>query len=213
MTDLNHTLLTFSIIAILIGPLLHHLFSLNRKVITVTDRIIFIVVGGLVVFHLVPHSFEEIGFYAIPLLGLGILIPVMIEKGRKSLHQKAHRIALFIIFSGIFLHALLDGMALMMPDDHTHSHEADFGLPLAVILHRVPVGLTLWMLLKPTYGMRLAISLIFIICIATVIGYFMYSFLGAWIPMEIAHGIYAVVSGSLFHILYHRPHFPDHHHL
>lgn len=212
MADSNYTLLALSIVAILAGPLLHHLFSLNRKVITVADRIVFIIVGGLVVFHLAPHSFEEIGFYSIPLMAVGILIPVLIEKGRKSFHQRAHSIALFIIFAGIFLHALLDGMALMMPTEHTHSHNYDFGLPLAVILHRFPVGLTLWMLLKPAYGFRFAALLIFIICTATLIGFFMYQFISSFIPLEVAHGIYAIVSGSLFHILYHRPHYPDHHH-
>ena len=141
---------------------------------------------------------------------MGALIPVLIEKGRKTLHHKAHRIALIIICGGVFLHALLDGMALMMPDEH--AHKADFGLPLAIILHRFPVGLTLWMLLQPSYGTKAAASLIFVICSATATGFFMYQFISSFIPLEVAHGIYAVVSGSLFHILYHRPHHPNHHH-
>ena len=210
MIETNHTLLIVSLLAITAGPLLHHLFTLNRRTITLADRIVFIVVGGLVVFHLAPHSFEKIGYYSIPLLGVGAMIPVLIEKGRKTLHHKAHRIALFIICSGIFLHALLDGMALMMPGEHTH--KADFGLPLAIILHRFPVGLMLWMLLQPTYGIKTAASLILVICIATVIGFFMYQSISSYIPLKVAHGIYAIVSGSLFHILYHRQHYPDHQH-
>ena len=166
-------LLIFSLIAIIAGPILHHLLLFNRNVFNVADRIIFIIVGGLVVFHLVPHSFEEIGLYAIPFLALGILIPVFIEKGKESFHHKAHKVALIIIFIGIFLHALLDGMALSIPQKHLHEHS--IGLPLAVILHRFPVGLTIWILINQTYGFNAAVLLICVICIATVAGFFMYN--------------------------------------
>ena len=201
----NQMLLIFSLIAIIAGPILHHLLLFNRNVFNVADRIIFIIVGGLVVFHLVPHSFEEIGLYAIPFLALGILIPVFIEKGKESFHHKAHKVALIIIFIGIFLHALLDGMALSIPQKHLHEHS--IGLPLAVILHRFPVGLTIWILVNQTYGLKAAVLLICVICVSTVAGFFMYNILFSWISMEVAHSIYAIVSGSLFHILYHRPHY------
>ena len=48
--------------------------------------------------------------------------------------------------AGLALHGMLDGVALA----NAHGHAT----PLAVVLHRLPEGLTLWWLLRPTYGPR-----------------------------------------------------------
>lgn len=209
--DHNHySLLILSLVAISSGPLLYQLYTFNRKAIDIVDRAVFLIVGGLVVFHLVPHALEDIGWLAFPLLFLGASIPAIIEKGRDSLHEKAHRTTIVIICIGILVHAFLDGMALLMP--HNHSHDADFGLPLAVIFHRIPVGLTIWMLARPQYGITKAIGIIAILCFATTLGFFLSSYLSGIIDHTVTSGINAIVSGSLLHILFHRPHYPDHNH-
>jgi len=209
--DYNHySLLILSLVAISSGPLLYQLYTFNRKAIDVVDRAVFLIVGGLVVFHLVPHAIEDIGWLAFPLLFIGASIPAIIEKGRGSLHERAHIITILIICIGILVHAFLDGMALLMP--HNHSHDADFGLPLAVIFHRIPVGLTIWMLARPQYGITKAIGIIAILCLATTLGFFLSSYLSGIIDHTVTSGINAIVSGSLLHILFHSPHYPDHNH-
>lgn len=206
----HYSLLILSLVAISLGPLLYQLYTFNRKAIDIVDRAVFLIVGGLVVFHLVPHALEEIGWLAFPLLFLGASIPAIIEKGKDSLHERAHRTAIVIICIGIFIHAFLDGMALLMP--HNHQHDADFGLPLAVIFHRIPVGLTIWMLTRPQYGITKAIGIIAILCAATTLGFSLSSYLSEIIDNTFTSGINALVSGSLLHILFHRPHYPDHNH-
>ncbi len=206
----NYTLLVLSLAAISLGPALYQLYTFNRKAINVVDRAVFLIVGGLVVFHLVPHSLEEIGWLSFPLLFIGASIPAIIEKGRDSLHEKAHRTTIIIICTGMLIHALLDGMALMMP--HGHQHDADFGLPLAIILHRLPVGLTIWMLAHPSYGLNKTLLFIFVMCLATILGFFSNELLNGIIDHSLMSGIQAVVSGSLLHILFHKPHYPDHQH-
>ena len=141
---------------------------------------------------------------------MGASIPAIIEKGRDNLHEKAHKTTIIIICFGVLIHTFLDGMSLMIP--HNHQHEADFGLPLAVILHRFPVGLTIWMLARPQYGTTKSIGVIVILCGATTLGFFLYNLLNGIIDQTIASGIQSVVSGSLLHILFHRPHYPDHNH-
>ena len=209
--DHNHySLLILSLVAISSGPLLYQLYTYNKKALDIVDRTVFLIVGGLVVFHLVPHALEDIGWLAFPLLFLGASIPAIIEKGRDSLHEKAHRTTIIIICIGILLHTFLDGMALLMP--HKHSHDADFGLPLAVIFHRIPVGLTIWMLARPQYKTSKAIGIIAVLCLATTLGFLLSSYLSGIIDNTITSGINAIVSGSLLHILFHRPHYPDHNH-
>lgn len=206
----NYTLLFFSLVAISLGPTLYQLYTFNRKAIDFVDRVVFLVVGALVVFHLVPHSLEKIGWLSFPLLFLGASIPAIIEKGRDSLHERAHKTTIVIICVGMLMHALLDGMALMMP--HDHQHDADFGLPLAIILHRLPVGLTIWMLARPLYGFYKTVSIIAIMCIMTILGFFLNSLISGLVDHSIAGAIQSIVSGSLLHILFHRPHYPDHQH-
>ena len=207
--DQNHYfLLILSLIAICLGPLLYQLYTFNRKVINIVDRAIFLIVGGLVVFHLIPHAIENIHWLAYPLLFLGASIPAIIEKGKKNLHEKAHRTTIIIIFFGILVHVFLDGMALLIP--HNHSHNTDFGLPLAIIFHRIPVGLTIWMLVKSQYKVTKAIGIIIILCVATTLGFFFSSYLIEKIDHSFISGLNAIVSGSLLHILFHRPHYPDH---
>jgi len=206
----NYTLLILSLIAISFGPVLYQLYTYNKKAIDFVDKTVFLIVGGLVVFHLVPHSLEEIGWMAFPLLFLGASIPAIIEKGRESLHEQAHKTSIIIICIGILIHAFLDGMSLMMP--HDHQHDADFGLPLAIIFHRIPVGLTIWMLARPLYGIYKSIGIIISLCVATSLGFFLFSYLNGIIDHTVASGIQSVVSGSLLHILFHRPHYPDHNH-
>ena len=210
MGNNHYSLLILSLIALSSGPLLYQLYTYNKKALDIVDRTVFLIVGGLVVFHLVPHALEDIGWLAFPLLFLGASIPAIIEKGTDSLHEKAHRTTIIIICIGILLHTFLDGMALLMP--HKHSHDADFGLPLAVIFHRIPVGLTIWMLARPQYKISKAIGIIAVLCLATTLGFFLSSYLSGVIDNTITSGINAIVSGSLLHILFHRPHYPDHNH-
>lgn len=210
MAHNHYSLLILSLVAISLGPLLYQLYTYNKRALDIVDRTVFLIVGGLVVFHLVPHALEDIGWMAFPLLFLGASIPAIIEKGRESLHERAHRTTIVIIFFGILVHAFLDGMALLMP--HNHSHDADFGLPLAVIFHRVPVGLTIWMLARPQYGITKAIGIIAVLCTATTLGFFLSNYLNEIIDHTFTSGINAIVSGSLLHILFHRPHYPDHNH-
>ena len=169
----NFTLLILSLVAISLGPALYQLYTFNRKAIDFVDRIVFLIVGGLVVFHLVPHSFEKIGWVFFPLLFLGASIPAIIEKGKDDLHKRVHKTTIVIICIGILMHSFLDGIALIIPC--SHQHDADFGLSLAVILHRVPVGLTIWMLAKPIYGFYKTVTIITIMCIITLFGFFFHS--------------------------------------
>ena len=45
-------------------------------------------------------------------------------------------------------------------------------LPVAVLLHRLPVGLTIWFLLRPVYGLGAALDVLGVVGVATAVGFF-----------------------------------------
>ena len=71
-----------------------------------------------------------------------------------GLASQAHGLLLALV--GIGLHGFTDGLAL----GHGHEHAGEYMLPWAVILHRLPVGLMVWFLLRPVYGVRLDARLV-----------------------------------------------------
>ena len=203
----SYIILILSLIALGLGPIMYHIFTLNRKTLNIFDKIIFLIVGSLVLFHLIPHNVEEIGWVSIVLLFFGVSFPAIIEKYKKNLHKKTHQTTIVIIGLGLLIHALLDGMALMMIN--LNSNLKNLGLPLAIILHRLPAGLTIWLLSIPIYGYYKTIIFLLIMCIITVFGFFLNDILIKLIDHSFVAGIQSIVSGSLLHVLFHKTHHPN----
>ena len=72
------------------------------------------------------------------------------------------------------VHAMMDGAALI---DHTghdghHGHHDEGSLALGVILHRLPLGLTLWWMVNSKLGLKAAFLTLGGLIGATCLGYF-----------------------------------------
>jgi hypothetical protein len=101
--------------------------------------------------------------------------------------------------SGLALHALLEGAALA---------PGEAGIPvafgLAIVLHRIPVGLVVWWLVRPRYGPTAAMMGVSAIVLVTLAGYAL--------GTEVLSGVHgaggdlyqAFVSGSLVHVVFHQ---------
>jgi zinc transporter ZupT len=106
------------------------------------------------------------------------------------------------------LHALLEGAAFVPSPGPV---EAPFAF--AVILHRIPVSLVVWWLIRPRFGPAAAAAAVGSIVVATLGGYALGSEF-----LDDAHGrgllLYqAFVSGSLVHVVFHQGrHDHDHGH-
>ena len=86
----------------------------------------------------------------------------------------------------------------------THSH-ADGPLGLAVILHRLPVGLAIWHLMAPHFGARFALLVLGLMCGATAAGYLLAP---QWFGLLEASGVacfQAFVAGSILHVIVYEP--------
>ena len=200
--------LILSIIVLFAGAAIYRFCHSNRQYLEAIDGFIFVSIGGLVAFHLLPEAFSEAGVWAVAFAILGLIGPTLTERMFHKLEGSVHFITLLMAVIGLLLHTLLDGAALSeMIGQNESSRQM---LTIGILLHRLPVGLTLWWLVRPRYGIVRALVLLILMAICTVGGYS--------IGTEILHSIsgnsmalfQALVSGSLFHVVIHRPHMGSH---
>ena len=196
-------LLILSLVVLGIGPLLYHLARRVGVMLAALDGFVFVAIGGLVLLHVIPESLELAGWAAVAGALLGLWAPSWVEHRLHGLARQAHMVALLLALVGITLHAFVDGLALVRPHEAGGAGEGHV-LPMAVILHRLPVGLTIWFLLRPAYGVRAALATLTLIGLATTAGFF----LGEAAVGDLAsrgRGVFqALVAGSLLHVMVHR---------
>ncbi|AGH80065.1 permease [Psychromonas sp. CNPT3] len=194
-------LLILSILALFLGPFTYRLLQRQPGWLDLLDAFIFVTISGLVLFHILPEVLHEGGLIVLVLMALGLLAPSWVEKYfHKAAHQ-AHQMTLFLGVLGLVLHASIDGSALNVEMfDHT-----GWLLALGVLLHRFPVGLTVWWLLRPQYGRLLPLAILSLMSLATLLGalfseYSLSQLDGQWLAW-----FQAFVMGSIMHVVLHRP--------
>ena len=196
--------LILSLLALAVGPLVYHVARGAGHMLAALDGFVYVAIGGLVLLHIMPESFALAGWVA-PAAGLtGLVLPSLVEHRLVGRARQVHNVALGLGLVAIGLHAFLDGLALVS-GSHLHgTEEAGRMLPMAVILHRLPVGLTIWFLLRPLYGRRTGVAVLVLIGAFTALGF------AAGEPVQAAmasgaRGVFqAAVAGSLLHVVVHR---------
>lgn len=192
-------LLLLSLVALALGPLLHVVGTRHRGVREGLDGFVFVSIAGLVFFHVIPEVMETTGSWAIGFAAIGLFGPLIFERYIKKLASEAHALALILGMAGTVLHGMIDGMAL--------SSSTGFGaLGLAVLVHRLPVGLAVWWLLKPQKGLKAAVAVLSAIGLATIVGYGVAEGAAAHINSFPAQCFQALVAGSLLHVVFHLSH-------
>ncbi len=196
------TLLISSIIALIIGPVIAQLFRSKEYFKDLLDGFILTSIGGLILWHLLPEAFEEIGLWAILIFLLGAVLPGLLERGYHNLERSAHLMAVLMALGGIFTHTILDGIAFSKA---SVVHGSGQQLAFAVIAHRLPVGLLIYWAIKPFWGYKGIFNVLLVMSLGTILGYSIFTF----DVMQGSHGIIgyfqALVTGSLFHVVIHKP--------
>ena len=193
--------LLISVAVLSLGPVLHRVALRMPFALPVLDGFIFVAIGGLVLQHTVVESFHLAGWPVVPVALLGFIGPTVGEKVLHRAAEQVHRAALTLAMAGLAFHAALDGVAL------ARSSTAESGLAalaLAVILHRVPVSLTIWILLRPPYGVAAALATLGLMGLSTVAGFFAGGPLLGDSPGPVVGLFQALVAGSLLHVVVHR---------
>lgn len=194
-------LLVLSLLVLAVGPVLHQLARVTGSMLAALDGFVFITIGGLVFIHIVPETYHLAGWPAFAALALGLLGPGLVEHRLGRIARQAHAVALLLALAGIGLHAFTDGLAL---GQGGHAHGGEHMLPMAVVLHRLPVGLMVWFLIRPVYGLPLALATLVLIGVATVLGFSLGEAAIGGMAND-GRGLFqALVAGTLLHVVVHR---------
>lgn len=197
--------LILSLLVLVLGPLALRVARRFDALLPALDGFIFGAIGGLVLLHTLPEGVVLAGSWALLAAAVGFAGPLLFEGWLHRAAREAHAVALVLALVGLGFHGVLDGMALAGGPAPVPA-EGGLWLPLAVILHRIPVGLAIWWLLRPAYGAVPAALCLTGLGAVTVGGYT----LGAPLIAGFAAGalglFQALVSGSLLHVVVHRPH-------
>ncbi len=186
--------LALALAAPVVGALLYTWLHDHPRRMTLLDRVMYFGVPALVAWQVLPHAWAEYGVLSVGVILLGLGIPGLIERVSYSLAPHTDNVALVVGISGLSLHALLEGTALATPEASVSS---------AVILHRIPVGLLIWWLVRPRHGFWNAALGIAVVLAATLAGYAV----GARVFEDGYEGVelyQAFVGGSLLHTVFHQ---------
>jgi len=195
-----------SCIALLLGPIFYRFFTAENGLQKGLDGFIFVSLGGLVLVHILPELLEHGGFLAIIFVIIGLWGPTASERLFHRYSEVTHNLTLILGIGGLLLHTITDGGAMVLAQQDENS----ILLALGVILHRLPVGLAIWWLLKPQVGARWAMVVLGCMMLLTSVGYFAGEQLLAHLSLDNTVYLQAFVTGSILHVVLHQPHGQSH---
>ena len=198
---MNYLLL--AMLALALGPILLHRFRERPALSEALDGFVLVAITGLIFLHFLSPAMEHKDLAVVACLVVGFLCPVLLERMVRSSHDKVDLWGLFLGLTGLAVHAGLDGAALAT----LAISDTDAPLAVAVILHRLPVGIAVWWLATRLAGRRAAVSALLALMGATAVGY--------QFGAEVTHdhdapglvNLYqALVGGALVHVAVHPHH-------
>jgi len=200
-------LLLASLAALAGAPLLFALGGRKRAVLWFLDGFVFLSLGGILLFDVLPGALGSGGAAAWLTAGVGLLLPFVAERSTWRALRGTHAVVIAVGIVGLAVHSLIDGIALSGAGFPSPSGMHG-SLGLAVLLHNLPVGVIIWWIVRPAAGPLWAGTALGMTAVATALGYAASGPLLGLLP-ETARALFeALVGGSLLHVLLHR-HTPD----
>ena len=196
------TLLLISLLAYALGPVLYALADRARSSLAALDGFVMIAVSGLALVHIIPHAVATGGPWAILVAGAGFIGPGLVEHRLERAAKQTHTAAMVVALAGLTIHEFFDGVGLA---GAFYGQDGVSLLAVAVILHRLPIAITIWWLLAPTRGPRAAGLVLVALGAATVLGYFSVDVVAGIIEANWLGLLEALIAGSLLHVVVHRP--------
>ncbi len=192
------TPLALGLLALAAGPLLYGAARASGRLTAALDGFLFVGVGGFVLLQLVPAGAALAGWApAAAAVAAGLWLPALVGRCLPLLERPLRVIALVLALAAVGVHSCIDGVVLSGGAGGGDSH-------LAVVLHRLPVGLALWFLLRPLYGLAPALAALGAMAAATT-GAFLGFLPGAAAPGGPGWGLFqALTAGALLHVVLRR---------
>lgn len=177
-----------AILALLIGPLFWHFSNKSPALAEAVDGFAIVAVGGLTLLLIAPSALAQGGLIALLLLVVGVALPRLLHRvGPRGAGLRADR----VLLAGLVLHAAIESAALTANGESGH-------LGLAIVAHRIPVGLALFMLAPSARDGWLAVGLIIVASLAGYAG----GLSVTWLQPEHQAWLDGFVAGSLLHVIH-----------
>ncbi len=199
-------MLLLSLLTLFAGPLLYQSLRRGDRLAVSVDRIVVLILLVIVTLLLLPEIMSHLGYVALLLVAAGYLFPALLEFVVKRAAHTMHLISLLLALVGLLLHALLDGAGLAGSALISDQGASDQGLAWAIVLHRLGIGMMLWMIMEPAFGSRWGWITLLAVAAATLLGF---EFSEALLPLagDVAVVIIqAFIIGTIVHSLVHRGH-------
>ena len=148
-----------STIALLAGPFVYALGRRNKVTERALDALIIAAIAWIIGVHILPEAFLAAGWPSLAFLALGMAFPYALRRIFHLASNAMHTALLIIAALALVLHAVIDGIALLPGSGDR--------LAIAVILHRLPVGMAIWWTFRPAIGTRAAVVSFALIIAAT----------------------------------------------
>lgn len=190
-------LLLLSTLALFVGPLLSRVLSWAAFALSAIDGFVLVLVFGIVLGVILPHACDVAGWPVFPLAVAGYFAVRQIERLHKVGGAAAHRVAVALGLVGFASHEFLDGVALAMGRS---DHGGEALLPLAIVLHRIPIGLSVFWLMR--HAGRGAAALLFV-ALSTVLGFALSQQVFAHADSAVVGVFQSLVAGALLHAVVH----------
>ena len=191
--------LVAAVLAPVLGPILYRLLHPHPRAVGMVDGFVYLAVPLLVAWQIVPHAWMERSVVPLVVVTAGFVLPAIVERASHALAERTDDLALVVGIAGLALHAGLEGAAFA-----PGAGGVDDAFALAVILHRIPVGLVVWWLIRPRFGQGAAALGVASLVFATLAGFGLGSEVLVSTGAERAELFQIFVSGSLVHVVYHQ---------
>ena len=195
------TALILSILALILGPVIAVAGNRTPRLLSLLDGFVVVSICGLVMLEVIPQALQEVGLWALLLAGAGLMIPSILEKYRGEIARKAHTLALSLGILGILGHSVIDGISLAVAG----AGGEESALTWAIVIHRLPAGLAIWLLLRPSYGKRVAVGVLTMAVLASLVGWMGGTADQSWLDGFPTGALMALMGGALLHVMLHRP--------
>lgn len=196
------TLLLISLAAFALGPILYRIADRARGSLALLDGFVMVAVSGLALAEIIPHAVARAGPWAIAVAAVGFIAPGFVEHRLERAARQTHTAALVIALAGLTVHEFFDGVGLA---GAFYREDGVSLLAVAVVLHRLPISITIWWLLTPTRGWRVAALVLAGLGAATLLGYFSVDLVAGATDARWLGMLEALIAGSLLHVVVHRP--------
>ena len=197
-------MLSASLLGLALGPLLFRFIRYRSHWYRVLDGFVVVVISGIVLLEVLPEILAHQAVLGLMLLGVGLIGPTLLEHQFHRIAKQIHWAALFIAIVGLAIHAFVDGVILSEVSESLLASESLLGL--GVVLHRIPVGLTIWMLFSPRIGLGKTAMILGVLAFGTIGGFAYEMVLGHWHSGDVMVLFQALAAGSILHVVIHRPH-------